>query len=71
MQTVIAYQLLGRMKTLADMVLDYYWFINFSSDEELDADIGVKLIEHATYQIANELSKAERGELNYCCGTNS
>jgi len=51
------------MKTLADMVLDYFWFINFSSDEELDRDKAVQLLEDLSYEIEHELSEPEKIEL--------
>jgi hypothetical protein len=51
------------MKTLADVVLDYLWFINFASDEQLDNDTAVKLGESVSYDIEHELSDKEKEEL--------
>jgi hypothetical protein len=51
------------MKTLADMVLDYCWFLNFSGHEEVDPDRAVQLLEELSYQMENELSEPEKAQL--------
>jgi hypothetical protein len=51
------------MKTLADIVLDYYWFLNFCDDEQLDPDTAANLIENVSYQLENELSESEKDGL--------
>ncbi len=51
------------MRTLADIVLDYYWFINFCDDEELDPDRAVQLIEEVSYQMERDLSETEKAQL--------
>jgi hypothetical protein len=51
------------MKTLADMALDYCWFLNFSSDEEVNPDTAAQLLESLTYEMENELSESEKSAL--------
>lgn len=48
------------MKNLADIVLEYFWFLNFSTDEELDPDIAVKSMENLSYTIENEFTDEDR-----------
>jgi hypothetical protein len=64
------------MKNLANAVLDYYWFLNFSDEEELDPDRAIKLAESLVYEIENEwtaeekqtLSEAAQRRLNWWLG---
>jgi predicted HicB family RNase H-like nuclease len=51
------------MKNLADVVLHYYWFLNFCSDDELDPDTAVKEMESLADTIMNSFTVAEREEL--------
>jgi hypothetical protein len=51
------------MKTLADIVLDYFWFLNFCSDEELNPDTAVQFIEDVSYEMEKELSESDKTAL--------
>ena len=51
------------MNNLADTVLEYYWFLNFSADKELDPDTAVKRMESLVYVIETAFSVEERGAL--------
>ena len=51
------------MKNLADIVLQYYWFLNFCSDDELDPDTAVREIEGLADTIMNSFTFEEREEL--------
>jgi hypothetical protein len=51
------------MTTLADMVLDYFWFLNFCDDKQLDPDTAVNLMETVVYQMENELSESDKEAL--------
>ena len=51
------------MNNLADAVLDYYWFLNFSTDEEAEMDTTVELMEVLSHQIENEFSEGEKQAL--------
>ncbi|MFQ6308665.1 hypothetical protein [Lysobacter capsici] len=48
------------MNNLADVVLEHYWFLNFCSDEELDPDTAVKMMENLAHLIENDFSDAEK-----------
>ncbi|MDH3348021.1 MAG: hypothetical protein OEM02_07970 [Desulfobulbaceae bacterium] len=50
------------MKNLADVALQYYWFLNFCSDDELDPDTAVREIESLADTIMNSFTAAEREE---------
>jgi hypothetical protein len=52
------------MKNLADTVLDYFWFLEFSDDEYLDPDEAVKLMEGLVYQIENDFTPEEKHALS-------
>lgn len=39
------------MTNLADVVLDYLWFLEFSDEEELDPDRAVKLLEDVSWKM--------------------
>lgn len=51
------------MRTLAEIVLDYLWFLNFCDDEQLDPDTAVRLCEEISYLLENKLSESERDAL--------
>jgi hypothetical protein len=51
------------MNNLADVVLEYYWFLNFCSDDELDPDTAVKHLENLADVIANEFTPQEQSAL--------
>jgi hypothetical protein len=51
------------MNYLADTVLEYYWFLNFSADKELDPDTAVKRMESLVYAIETAFSAEEQGAL--------
>jgi hypothetical protein len=51
------------MDNLADIVLEYYWFLNFSTDEELDPDTAVKSMENLAYTIETAFSADEQRAL--------
>lgn len=48
------------MQTLADVVLGYYWFLNFCSDDVLDPDAAVTQMEELAYTIENEFTDGEK-----------
>jgi len=51
------------MNNLADAVLEYYWFLSFSSDEELDPDTAVKCMESLVHTIETRFSAEEQNAL--------
>ena len=51
------------MNNLADSVLDYFWFLNFSGEDEADPDLTVKLLEDLVACIENKFTEAERQAL--------
>ena len=51
------------MDKLADVVLDYYFFLNFCSDEEMEPDTAVNKIEELAYAITHDFSDAEKKAL--------
>ena len=51
------------MNNLADVVLEYYWFLNFCSDDELDPDTAVNSMEQLAYKIESEFSQSEKAAL--------
>ena len=51
------------MDNLADVVLDYYWLLNFCSEEEMEPDLAVKKMEHLAYAITNDFSDQEKTAL--------
>ena len=51
------------MNHLADVVLEYFWFLNFCSDEELDSDTAVKAMENLAYTIDTSFTNAEKAAL--------
>lgn len=44
------------MNNLADVVLEYFWFLNFSSDDELHPDTLVKAMENLAYTIVGTMA---------------
>ena len=48
------------MNNIADVVLEYYWFLNFCSDDELDPHAAVNAMEQLVYKIENEFSNSEK-----------
>lgn len=48
------------MNSLADVVLEYYWFLNFCSDDELEPETAVKMMENLAHQIENDFSDPEK-----------
>lgn len=52
------------MQNLADVALNYLWFLEFSDDEELDPDRAVKLEEELSYQIQDVFTDEERQALS-------
>lgn len=51
------------MNNLADAVLDYFWFLNFSSEDEADLDLTVQKLEELAYQIETSFSDIEKEAL--------
>jgi hypothetical protein len=51
------------MQNLADTVLEYYWFLNFCSEDELNPDTADKKIEDLVDTIIDKFSDAERTAL--------
>jgi hypothetical protein len=51
------------MNALAEMVLDYYWFVSFCPDDILDPQLSVEVIEDLSYRMENELSPEEKQQL--------
>jgi hypothetical protein len=51
------------MQNLANIVLGYYWFLNFCSDDVLDPDTAVEEMEHLAYAIENQFSDSEKTAL--------
>ena len=51
------------MNNLADVVLEYFWFLNFSSDDELHPDTLVKAMENLAYTIGTAFTDAEKAAL--------
>jgi hypothetical protein len=51
------------LKNLADVVLGYYWFLNFCSDDVLDPDAAVEKMEHLADTVENEFTDSERAAL--------
>lgn len=51
------------MQNLADVVLDYLWFLHFSEDDSLDPDDALKLAEKLGYQIENDFALEEKQAL--------
>jgi hypothetical protein len=48
---------------LADAVLDYLWFLNFTDEEEANSDLLLKAFEGLLYQIENEFGEDEKAAL--------
>ena len=53
------------MNNLADTVLDYFWFLNFSEEGEADLDLTVKLMEDLVYEIENQYTEDEKNALRF------
>lgn len=51
------------MNNLADSVLDYFWFLNFSGDDQADPDLMVKLMEELVDDIERNFTAAEKQAL--------
>ena len=51
------------MDNLANVVLDYYWFLNFCSDEEMEPETAVKKMEDLAHIITNDFSDFEKTAL--------
>ena len=51
------------MNNLADVVLEYFWFLNFGSDDELDPDTAVKAMENLAYTIDTTFTDSEKAAL--------
>jgi hypothetical protein len=51
------------MNSLADVVLEYFWFLNFCADDELDPDTAVKAMENLAYTIDTSFSETEKSAL--------
>jgi hypothetical protein len=51
------------MNNLADSVLDYFWFLNFSEEDEADPDVTVKLMEELVHSIETNFSETEKSAL--------
>ena len=51
------------MNNLADVVLEYYWFLNFCSDDELDPDTAVKAMEGLSHAIETSFTATEKAAL--------
>ena len=51
------------MNNLADAVLDYLWFLNFTEEEEMDVDLSLKELERVLYEIENEFGEDEKAAL--------
>jgi len=48
---------------LADALLDYLWFLNFTDEGEANPDLLVKEFEGLLYQIENEFGEDEKAAL--------
>lgn len=53
----------GVMNNLAEMVLDYFWFLNFSSDDDVDLDRAVEGLEALSYRVETMFSEEEKEAL--------
>jgi hypothetical protein len=53
----------GNVNNLADAVLDYLWFLNFTEEEEVDLDLSVKEFDRLLDQIKNEFGEDEKAAL--------
>ena len=53
----------GNVNKLADAVLDYLWFLNFTDEEEANPDLLVKEFERLLDQIENEFGEDEKAAL--------
>jgi hypothetical protein len=53
----------GNVNKLADAVLDYLWFLEFTDEEEANPDLLVKEFEGLLYQIENEFGDDEKAAL--------
>jgi hypothetical protein len=51
------------MNNLADVVLDYLWFLNFGDDESFDPDDAIKLLEGLSIQIEDDFTEEEKRAL--------
>ncbi|RYG58297.1 hypothetical protein EON80_27330 [bacterium] len=51
------------MKNLADSVLDYLWFLEFSDEDICDPDYSLKLLENLAVEIKENYSDAEKEAL--------
>jgi hypothetical protein len=51
------------MNNLADVALDYFWFLNFSTEEEADIQLTSDRLGELAHQIETELSAAEKDAL--------
>jgi len=51
------------MNNLADSVLDYFWFLNFSEENDADPDLTVKLMEELVHSIQNNFTETEKQAL--------
>lgn len=48
------------MTNLADAVLDFLWFLEFSEDDECDPDLAVKYLESLSFDIENNWTDEEK-----------
>jgi hypothetical protein len=53
----------GKVNNLADVVLKYLWFLNFTDEEEVDSDLLLKEFENLLDQIKNEFGEDEKAAL--------
>jgi hypothetical protein len=51
------------MQNLADALLNYFWFLNFCTDEQMHPDTAVQQMENLVYSIENDFNDAERAAL--------
>lgn len=52
------------MNHLADAVLNYFWFLEFSEEDQLNPDDAVKLEEKLSYEIQNVWTSGEKQALS-------
>lgn len=48
------------MTNLADAVLDFLWFLEFSEDDECDPDLAIKYLESFSFDMENNWTDAEK-----------
>jgi hypothetical protein len=51
------------MQNLADVVLSYFWFLSFCTDEQMHPDDAVKQMENLVHSIENDFTDGERTAL--------